>query len=162
MSYINDEGVRVFTNKPPNNLFVCKFDLEDLIKFHKIEFEVIDGYYYNEGRNNELSSVIEMVFNERLKLKKVNNPLQEIYKLIMNSSYGKTLQKAIADEIKFKDNKDIDNFIDKHYNRIVHYEELYGSNDDYKRYKVKLEKGINEHFNNCHCGVEVLAMSKEL
>ena len=115
MSYINDEGVRVFTNKPPNNLFVCKFDLEDLIKFHKIEFEVIDGYYYNEGRNNELSSVIEMVFNERLQLKKVKNPLQEIYNLIMNSSYGKTLRKAIADVIKFKDNKDIDNFIDKHY-----------------------------------------------
>ena len=162
MSYINDEGVRVFTNEPPNNLFVCKFELEDLIKFHKIEFEVIDGYYYNEGRNNALSDVIEMVFNERIKLKKVKNPLQEIYKLIMNSSYGKTLQKAIADEIKFKDDKDIDNFIDKHYNRIVHYEELYGSNDDYKRYKIKMEKGINEHFNNCHCGVEVLAMSKRI
>ena len=32
----------------------------------------------------------------------------------------------------------------------------------YKRYKIKMEKGINEHFNNCHCGVEVLAMSKRI
>ena len=80
----------------------------------------------------------------------------------MNSSYGKTLQKAIADEIKFKSSTEIDNFIDKHYNRIVHYEELFGGNEDYKRYKVKMEKGINEHFNNCHCGVEVLAMSKRI
>ena len=162
MSYINDEGVRVFTNEPPNNLFVCKFDLEDLIKFHQIEFEVVDGYYYDEGRNMELKSVIENVFEERLKLKKVGNPLQEIYKLIMNSSYGKTLQKAIPDEIKFKSGKEIDNFIDKHYNRIVHYEELYGSNENYTRYKIKIEKGINEHYNNCHCGVEVLAMSKRI
>ena len=123
MSYINDEGVRVFTNEPPNNLFVCKFDLEDLIKFHQIEFEVVDGYYYDEGRNMELKSVIENVFQERLKLKELENPLQEIYKLIMNSSYGKTLQKAIPDEIKFKSGEEIDNFIDKHYNRIVHYEE---------------------------------------
>ena len=65
-------------NEPPNNLFVCKFELEDLIQFHQIEFEVIDGYYYNEGRNNELKDVIEMVFNERIKKKKVKNPTQEI------------------------------------------------------------------------------------
>jgi len=162
MSYKNDEGVRIWSNNPPDNLFVCKFELEDLITFHDIEFEIIDGYYYNEGRNNQLKEVIEMVFNERLKMKKVKNPLQEIYKLIMNSSYGKTLQKAISDEIKFKNDKEIDNFIDKYYNRIVHYEELYGNNDDYKRYKIKVEKGINEHFNNCHCGVEVLAMSKRI
>ena len=162
MSYINEEGVRVFTNEPPDNLFVCKIELEDLINFHQIEFEVVDGYYFNEGRNNNLKSVIEMVFNERLKLKKMKNPLQEIYKLIMNSSYGKTLQKAIGDEIKFKSNAELDNFIDKHYNRIAHYEELYGGNEEYKRYKIKMDKSISEHFNNCHCGVEVLAMSKRI
>ena len=59
-------------------------------------------------------------------------------------------------------NKYLDNFVDKHYNRIGYYEELYGGSDDYKKYKVKLEKGINEHFNNAHCGVEVLAMSKRI
>lgn len=162
MSYINDEGVRIFTNKAIDSLYVCKFELEDLIKYHKIEFDIIDGYYYNEGRNNKLEEVINFVFNERLKLKKDKNPLEQIYKLIMNSSYGKTIQKAIADELKFVSNHELDNFIDKHYNRISCYEELYGGSDEYKKYKVKLEKGINEHFNNAHCGVEVLAMSKRI
>eukprot|EP00966_Prymnesium_polylepis_P038323 888981-Prymnesium_polylepis.1 len=162
MSYINGDGVRIFTNEPPQNLYVCKIDLEDLIKFHQIEFEIIDGYYYNEGRNHELRGVIDFVFNERLKLKKLKNPLQEIYKLIMNSSYGKTLQKAIPDQIEFKSSKDLDNYIDKHYNRIINYEELYGGSDEYKKHKVKVEKGINDHYNNAHCGVEVLAMSKRI
>jgi len=93
----NYEGPNIIMKMNHSHVFVCKFDLEDLIKFHKIEFEVVDGYYYNEGRNTELRGVIETVFNERLKLKKVGNPLQEIYKLIMNSSYGKTLQKAIPE-----------------------------------------------------------------
>ncbi len=162
MSYINDEGVRIFTNKALDSLYVCKFELEDLIKYHKIEFDIIDGYYYNEGRNNKLEEIINFVFNERLKLKKDKNPLEQIYKLIMNSSYGKTIQKAIGDELKFVSNHQLDNFIDKHYNRISCYEELYGGSDEYKKYKVKLEKGINEHFNNAHCGVEVLAMSKRI
>ena len=161
MSYVNDEGVRIFTNEPPNNLYVCKFDLEDLIKFHKIEFEIIDGYYFDEGRNNKLRDVIKHVFNERLKMKKQKNALEQIYKLIMNSAYGKTLQKSHSEQIHFKNENDIDKFIDKNYNYIKTYEELY-SKGSFKKYIVKMEKGIEEHFNNCHCGVEVLAMSKRI
>ena len=35
------------------------------------------------------------MFNERIKLKKIGNPLEQVYKLLMNSSYGKLGQKAI-------------------------------------------------------------------
>ena len=162
MSYVNDDGVRVFTNETLDSLYVCKFELEDLIKYHGIEFDIIDGYYYDEGRNTNLKEVISFVFNKRLELKEQKNPLQEIYKLILNCAYGKTIQKAIGDEVKFVSSKELDNFIDKHYNRMNCYEELYGGSDEYKKYKVKLDKGINEHFNNAHCGVEVLAMSKRI
>jgi hypothetical protein len=161
MSYINDDGVRIFTNNPPNNLYVCKFDLEDLIKFHKIEFDIIDGYYYDEGRNYDLRNVINFVFNERLKMKKEGNPLQEVYKLIMNSAYGKTLQKSHPEKIEFKNENNIDKFVDKNYNYIKSYLELH-SEDSFKKYLVKMEKGIEDHFNNAHCGVEVLAMSKRI
>ena len=161
MSYINDDGVRIFTNEPPNNLYVCKFDLEDLIKFHKIEFDIIDGYYYDEGRNYNLRNIIDFVFNERLKMKKEGNPLQEVYKLIMNSAYGKTLQKSHPETIEFKNENTIDKFVDKNYNYIKSYLELY-SEGSFKKYLVKMEKGIEDHFNNAHCGVEVLAMSKRI
>lgn len=161
MSYINDDGVRIFTNEPKENLYVCKFVLEDLIKFHQIEFDIIDGYYYDEGRNNNLRDVIDFVFNERLKMKKEKNSLQEIYKLIMNSAYGKTLQKSHPEKVEFKNENDIDKFIDKNYNYIKSYQELY-SEGSFKKYIVKMEKGIEEHFNNAPAGVEVLAMSKRI
>ena len=38
---------------------MCKFELEDLIKYHEIEFDIIDGYYYNEGRNDKLERAPE-------------------------------------------------------------------------------------------------------
>ena len=161
MSYINDDGVRIFTNEPPNNLYVCKIDLEDLIEFHKIVFDIIDGYYYDEGRNYNLRNVIDFVFNERLKMKKEGNPLQEVYKLIMNSAYGKTLQKSHPETIEFKNENTIDKFVDKNYNYITSYLELH-SEGSFKKYLVKMEKGIENHFNNAHCGVEVLAMSKRI
>lgn len=162
MSYINENSVRIFTNDPQGTLYVCKFDLEDLIEFHDIEYTIIDGYYYNEGRNNKLEEVISFVFNERLKMKAQKNPLQEIYKLIMNSSYGKCLQKAHPDKVEFKNQDNIDKFVDKNYNYINEYYEIYNEDSDYKKYIVKMKQGINEHFNNCHCGVEVLAMSKRI
>jgi len=162
MSYINDKGVRIFTNDPQGTLYVCKIDLEDLIEFHNIEYEIIDGYYYDEGRNNKLEEVISFVFNERLKMKAQKNPLQEIYKLIMNSSYGKCLQKAHPDKVEFKNQDNIDKFVDKNYNYINEYYEIYNEESDYKKYIVKMKQGINEHFNNAHAGVEVLAMSKRI
>jgi hypothetical protein len=162
MSYINDKGVRIFTNDPQDTLYVCKIDFEDLIEFHDIEYEIIDGYYYDEGRNNKLKEVISFVFNERLKMKAQKNPLQEIYKLIMNSSYGKCLQKAHPDKLVFKNQDNIDKFIDKNYNYIVNCEEINNDNEDYKKYVIKMKQGINEHYNNAHCGVEVLAMSKRI
>ena len=162
MSYKNEDSVRIFSNDMVGkNIYVCKFDLEDLIKYHKIEFDIIDGYYYNEGRNNKLKEVIDFVFNERLKMKKVKNPLEQIYKLIMNSSYGKTLQKAIDENLVFKTSEEIDNYVDKNYNYISKYEKI---NDDgnIDRYAITTLKGIEDHFNNCACGVEVLAMSKRI
>lgn len=163
MSNINKSGVREWTNEPTQNLYVDKITLEDLIEYHKIEFDIIDGYYYDEGRDNSLKEQIDYLFNERLKLKKEKNPLEQIFKLIMNSSYGKTLQKPITDKVNFVKNTELDKFIDKHYNRIIDgYEKLYGGNEDYSVYRIKTEKGICEHFNNVHCGIEILSMSKRI
>ena len=161
MSYKNENGIRMFENEVPGNIYVCKFELEDLIEFHNIEFEIIDGYYYDEGRNNKLEEICNHLFNERLKMKAIKNPLQEIYKLIMNSSYGKTLQKAHPENIVFKNENNIDAFVDKNYNSVKNYREIECDNG-FKKYIVKTEKGINEHFNNVACGVEILAMSKRI
>lgn len=159
MSKINDKGIREWTNEMVNEyLYVDKITLEEIIKYHKIEFEIVRGYYFNEGRNYKLKPAITHLFNSRLKAKKAGNPIQSVYKLLMNSSYGKTLLKPIETEIKFVRKKDIMDFMGKNYNWVIEAEELPCG----RTVKVKLHKPINEHFNLVQAGVEVLSMSKRI
>jgi (E)-4-hydroxy-3-methylbut-2-enyl-diphosphate synthase len=71
LSYINEEtGVRNFTNDMAGRtIFIDKIALEDAIKFQEIEFEIIRGYCFNEGFNNNINDVIQEIFEERKKLK---------------------------------------------------------------------------------------------
>jgi len=159
MSKITKEGIREWSNNMVNEIIcVDKITLEELIKYHNIEFEIIRGYYYNEGRNYTLEKVIKHLFNTRLKAKKEGNPIQEVYKLLMNSSYGKCLLKPIDTEVKFIRNRDCRAFVDMNYNWIKEGEKVEGCNF----WKFKVIKSIDEHFNYVSCGVEVLSTSKKI
>lgn len=161
MSDKNDNDIRVFDNELPKKMYVCKQKLEDLIEFQGITFDIIDGYYYDEGRNMALRDVIQFAFNERKKLKAEGNPLQEVYKLIMNGAYGKTLQGAYNEQVVFKYGEDkLNAFVSKNYNCIDNY--ITFDDGEYKKYRVQLTKPINQIYNNVPCGVEVLGMSKRI
>ena len=56
--------------------------------FREAEFDIIDGYYFDSGRNNEINNVINKLYGLRLKLKDDNNPAEVVIKLLMNSMYG--------------------------------------------------------------------------
>jgi hypothetical protein len=60
------------------------------------------------------------MFLERLKQKKEKNPIQNVYKLLMNSSYGKTALKEIDEEVKYINNEDFDKTLKKRYNWVKH------------------------------------------
>jgi hypothetical protein len=159
MSELNKDGIRMFHNDMVGKiLHVDKTTLEDYIKFQEIEFEVIRGYYYDEGRNYELKEVIQYLFNERLRQKKLGNPIQNIFKLIMNSAYGKTLLKPIDDDTKYVwGEENMKRKILANYS-FVKEVTLLGNNN----YEIKLIKSINTHYNNASCGIEVLSMSKRI
>ena len=50
---------------------IDKASLEHIITFHDAQFETIDGYCYNDGRNDKHNNVIEDLYNSILKLNKV-------------------------------------------------------------------------------------------
>lgn len=163
LSYMTNKGVRQFTNEPPEeNVFLDKTSLEDLIKFHKLkkrDFEIIRGYYFNQGFNPKIKKVMSYLFNERKKKKAEKNPVQIIYKLMMNSSYGKTIMKPIDDKftiIKGRE-KALDHIIRNH-NMIKYYVKL----NDSDQYLIRKMKGINEHFSLPHVGIPILSMSKRI
>lgn len=158
MSYINDGGTRIFSNDMVGRIItVDKIALEDLITFQRVEFKVLRGYYYDQGRNNTLGGVISHLFNERVVKKKDGNPIQNVYKLLMNASYGKTLLKPFEIEKKYVSNSTVNKFINRHY---AHIREISKINDEIT--SVEVYKQIDQHFNNAPCGVEVLSMSKRI
>ena len=50
-------------------VFIDKTSLEDAINFQDMEFEIIDGYYFNEGHNDTIKQVIKHLYSKRKVLK---------------------------------------------------------------------------------------------
>lgn len=157
---LDDDGIRVFSNKlPTGSVFVDNITLEDMVKFQEIEFDIIRGYYFNEGFNSQIKSSMEKLFNARLQKKKEGNKIQLLYKLIMNASYGKTILKPIITETKFfNTEKKAKKYFKRHYNQIKHMVQLGESN----KHIVKIINPIHKHFNRSHIGVQILSMSKRI
>ncbi|HNL16780.1 MAG TPA: DNA polymerase, partial [Chitinophagales bacterium] len=147
---------------------IGKIQLEDLIKFENCEFELIKGYYFDEGRCDVLCNKILYLFEKRLELKKQSNPLEAVIKLLLNSAYGKTIQKENETKLIVLQNKEI-----KHKNKRIN---LYKKHIDYNYNNIKSSNkmgesdnmlienyiDINEHFGMPHIGSEILAMSKRI
>ena len=158
-SYINEKGVRIFSNDMEGKvIYVDKTSLEDLLFYQKIEYEFINGYYYDEGHNGTIKETMKYLFSQRLKYKKVKNPIQMIFKELMNSSYGKSYMKPIDSDNQYIKVDDMDKFIDRNYNSIKEATKLH--NDRY--YKVCLSNPIDKHYNNAHVGVEILSITKRI
>ena len=127
--------------------------LNELIKFLEVfnkEYNVDIKLIVPEYKNDE--------FNKRLEYKALNNPLQELYKLIMNSCYGKTIQKPVKYEHKYIKESDLSKYWYKNYYKIIECSKLANSNI----YDVKIIKQINDQFNFTLLGVQVLSMSKRI
>ena len=105
-----------------------------ILLFHEAEFEITDGYYFNEGRNNKNKDVIKNWHDLKLKLKKENDksPAQVVIKLLMNSMYGKTVIKPVGTDTIIKSNRnDFEKCISLSYNYIDSVLEVNG------RYHIK-------------------------
>ena len=161
-SYVNDNGIRMFENHIEKDIYVDKIQLQDLVRFHglsKQDFSIIQGYGFDEGYNSQINRNISYLFNKRKELKRNKNPAETIYKLIMNSAYGKSIMKEILNEYKIFDyKKDYDVYVSRNYEWI---EEIIPI-EDCDKMKVKIMKPVHNHFNICHVGASVLSWSKRI
>lgn len=157
-----ENDVNEYTNFPKNRRHVVNNEImNDLIKFYKIErdihFRIIQGVIFKDGYNNKINDVMQYLYNERKIQKKNDNKVEQIYKLIMNSSYGKTLTKFNDTSMEIFTTNDtikINSFIYKQYNNIK--EILYTKNHTI----IKLYNEYGKHWNCAHVGSAVLARSK--
>ena len=158
---------------PIDPVIIDKVTLEDYIKFHKIEYEILDGVYWNNGKNDMFGDVINELFQKRLQYKNTNKGLSNVLKLMMNSAYGKTIMKSSNEKISIiKKHKNVldkktgqwtkvenfnkENYIYRNFDRIKSFEEL---NEDDLKFKMLQ---ADETYNRGHIGSLVLSMSKRI
>lgn len=158
LNNVDKNGIRNFSNDLCGVHHVDKTTLEDLIKFQGIEFNIIRGYYFNEGYNNKVNKVIEHLFNERIKAKADKNPIQAVFKLLLNSSYGKSIMKPHATKEAIINKDKMDSYIKENYNYIIECMDIHDS----QNVIIKTIQPINEHFNSAHIGSSILAESKRI
>mgnify|MGYP001593031573 CR=1 FL=1 len=159
ISRVNESGVRDFTNEiRGKGIYVDKQGLQDLIEFQDVKFKILRGYYFDEGRNDKIKEWIYSIFQERIIKKKAKNPIQAVYKLIMNSFYGKTIQNPILHRYEFVygSQKHEDAFAYKSDEIICSTKIREGM------YMIKSSNSIKNHFSLPQVGVEILSMSKHI
>jgi len=157
-SEMTEQGIRNYTNEFFKNVYVDKVSLEDLIEFQDAQFDIVRGYYFTDGRNYKIKDTITKCFNQRLIKKQEKNPIEQVYKLLMNASYGKMIQKPIKHNIRFSNTKkQHQKFLSYNHNFINEFTRV--AKD---KYVYKVQKSILKHFNSAHCGTEILSMSKRI
>jgi len=72
-----------------DKLVINKFDMKYMIEFRITKKRIF-------------KNIIEEIYSKRLALKKQKNPFEKVYKLIMNSSYGKFGERILTTNSKFK------------------------------------------------------------
>lgn len=157
----NKEGILQYLNEVPEGGLKCvvdKITLEDYIKFHNIEYEIIDGVYYNEGFNKTMGSYIMKLFEQRKIYKKNNeDTLQELIKLILNSAYGKTITKKSNSETIFKKvGTQTNNYIVSNFHTIKESQQI--NERQIQITKLKVEEAYNLGI----IGLMTLSMSKRV
>ena len=139
-------------------MYVNHITLQDLIRFHQIEYELLGGYYYSGNRDIKCQEVIQYLFEKRKEFKSQKNPVEQIFKLVMNSVYGKTIMKPINSKTKIIKKSDFKKFLNKNYNHIKSYDELEGGN----AFQVKTIESLIKDYNLAHFGSIILSMSKRI
>jgi hypothetical protein len=153
------DGILQWTNEMEGEkLFIDKTTLEDLIKFQEIEFRIIRGYYWNHGVDTKCQKLIKEIFEKRKQLKKDGNPLNSIYKLIMNSVFGKTIQKPITEKIIYRTKEQSEKWLMMNYAKHIETQR----NEDADLCEIRFQGDVSKQFNLCLIGVLILSMSKRI
>ena len=171
LAHKNDTSI-LYTNEAPKEpIIIDSITLKDYIKFHEIEYEIMDGVYWNEGGNKTMGAVIQRLFQARLNAKKdKKKALSNTIKLMLNSAYGKTIMKKTTVEKKIiKSSKNVkigdewvkqdtkfQNYIYNNFNTIRGWRQLNGNN-----YEVEKICADNS-YNRGHIGCMILSMSKRI
>jgi hypothetical protein len=145
------------------------------MEHHEAEItEIYEGVYWNEGMIDDIQPLIRTLYNKRKEVRaEGNEAMGDMYKLIMNSSYGKTLLKPSDNEIQilhkfeYKKNAEgkkekvfvqdrLDNYLSKNFCNVMDIIETENS------WECRHKKVDMDHYNLAHIGMIILDNSKKI
>lgn len=151
---------------------VDNITLEDWVKYNGLECEIIRGYKWTGEKSFLIRDIIQNLHLLRCEYKKTKNPLQLVIKLIMNSAYGKMIQKPITTTTEFKrehvkifdkklgeyvDDYPLAKYLIKNSAKVISYIQV-----NKNLYAIKVNKQIDTFYTNTLLGVQILSMSKRI
>ena len=155
---LKDKRLYDDTNLEGSYVHVDKITLEMMIQYNEIEYEILKGYYYNEGRSDTIGKVIEQLFDMRLEAKRQHNEgLSTTLKLLMNACYGKCGLKASDYTSKYSTRADFEAIFNNQASSIYSITELENNLIKYEK-----QNDVFKHYNAVHVSSEILSMSKKI
>ncbi|CAL6026135.1 DNA_polymerase [Hexamita inflata] len=157
VSEIDENGVRQFNNNFDETkcYYYDVISLQDLVEFQQVNYEIISGIYF-EGRNYKIQEVVTQMFNKRKHYKSIKNPIQVIYKLILNSAYGKTIECIHDTKVELVDSQGFAKLVLKQASNIVSTEQV-GN-----KYIVTIRQEVCDSYAFTYIGSLILSTSKRI
>lgn len=154
----NGKDDKQYLNKIPEELiYGDKYKFQELMINHVLdEYEIKTLLYFPEGYDNKINVVVKNLFEKRLKLKNDKNKLEQVYKLILNSIYGKTIMKQSDKRLIFFNGteKEMLDEWDK-----IGYEGVTVTKINEEQYLFSCEN-YEDYYSLAHVGVNILSYSK--
>jgi hypothetical protein len=133
----------------PGTYVLNHIQLEDLCEFQGIEFEICGGIYFEHNPNGfaSLRTFTQTLFNARSVFKKQKNPIEKCLKLVLNSFYGKMIEKFRPTEEVIRTNTpaEFQEYLEKNFMEIESYLIVDAYNRVYKRDEIKPENEIKTY-----------------
>jgi hypothetical protein len=158
-----EEGLRYvgeFDVERGDDPIICIVDritLEDYIEFHQIEYNVLQGVYWDGPTNNLWGDVIEKWFELRLQHKRSGNKgMDGLLKLGLNSAYGKTIMRSVDEQNVYKNKSNYQTYLADNFLTIKNFQNMGQESVEFTMEKTDESSALVQ------AGSLVLSMSKRI
>lgn len=168
-------GVVQYENYVGGEMVVDDVQLLEMIKWQKIDYTIHECLYWNKGVSTKIQGVIRYLYEKRKEAKQQKSSIEQVYKLIMNSSYGKCIEMTHPYETVIVEGKNYINHLFQNYTNIQRIDEIASFDreiinnpmkeedvDTTRQYIFREYKQYDNFFVPTMIGVRILSMSKKL
>lgn len=163
LQWMNDLRGTLGSGRFPHGLFFDRVSFRDYLDhqpmYSPADFVVISGYSFQSGRNSAVADVIRDLYQQRLETSDAAN--KQLYKLLLNGAYGKTLQRPVPFRtVIAPDSTSFSELLHRHYDFVRSATPFMGTGSE--TFLLELARPFADAHSRPHIGAEVLSMSRRI